>query len=31
MTLKQTHTDYLRDILDAVDKAEQFTRGMDFV
>jgi uncharacterized protein with HEPN domain len=30
MTLKRTYTDYLRDILDAAEKAVQFTQGMDF-
>jgi uncharacterized protein with HEPN domain len=30
MTLKRTYIDYLRDILDAAEKAVQFTQGMDF-
>ena len=30
MTPTRTYADYLGDILDAVDKVEQFTRGMDF-
>lgn len=30
MTSKRTHIDYLRDILDAVEKAGEFTRGIDF-
>ena len=30
MTPKRTYTDYLRDILDATEKATQFTQGMDF-
>lgn len=30
MTAKRTHVDYLRDILDAIDKTARFTREMDF-
>jgi hypothetical protein len=30
MTPERAYVDYLDDILDAVDKVEQFTRGMDF-
>lgn len=30
MKTKQEYTDYLRDILDSVEKIEEFTRGMDF-
>jgi len=30
MTPTRAYVDYLDDILDAVDKVEQFTRGMDF-
>lgn len=30
MTPEREYTDYLHDILDAIEKAEQFTVGMDF-
>jgi uncharacterized protein with HEPN domain len=30
MTSKRTYTDYLRDILDAVEKAKEFAHGIDF-
>lgn len=30
MTPTRTYADYLNDILDAVDKVDQFTRGVDF-
>jgi uncharacterized protein with HEPN domain len=30
MIPERTHIDYLRDILDAAERAGQFTRGMDF-
>ena len=31
MTPTRTYADYLNDILDAVDKVDQFTRGVDLV